>query len=180
MRILRVGFPRGGRGWLRLFLAMLGLVAVSAMAVTTQSFQLNATITPGCSVTTGSGAALGTLNFGTYSGVENRRVSAQFVPNAALSLACTPGVALSMTIDSGRNYTSVRNMQRSGGTERVAYRLYSSSSLAANSEIGVNQPVSVAYTDSNNIALPLFGAATLTGFSPAGNYSDQLTVTLSW
>lgn len=175
-----MGFPRGGRGWLRLFLAMLGLVAVSAMAVTTQSFQLNATITPGCSVTTGSGAALGTLNFGTYSGVENRRVSAQFVPNAALSLACTPGVALSMTIDSGRNYTSVRNMQRSGGTERVAYRLYSSSSLAANSEIGVNQPVSVAYTDSNNIALPLFGAATLTGFSPAGNYSDQLTVTLSW
>lgn len=175
-----MGFPRGGRGWLRLFLAMLGLVAVSAMAVTTQSFQLNATITPGCSVTTGSGAALGTLNFGTYSGVENRRVSAQFVPNAALSLACTPGVALSMTINSGRNYTSVRNMQRSGGTERVAYRLYSSSSLAANSEIGVNQPVSVAYTDSNNIALPLFGAATLTGFSPAGNYSDQLTVTLSW
>ncbi|EPJ7086182.1 Csu type fimbrial protein [Citrobacter amalonaticus] len=180
MRILSVGFQRGGRGRLRLFLAMVGLSAVPVMAVTTQSFQLNATITPGCSVTTGSGAALGTLNFGTYSGVENRQVSAQFVPNAALALACTPGVALSMTIDSGRNYTSVRNMQRAGGTERVAYRLYSASSLAANSEIGVNQPVSVVYTDSNNIALPLFGAATLTGFSPAGNYSDQLTVTLSW
>ncbi len=62
----------------------------------------------------------------------------------------------------------------------MPYRLYSSSSLAANSEIGVNQAVSVAYTNSNNIALPLFGVALLTGFSPAGNYSDQLTVTLSW
>ena len=172
-----MSFPWGGRGRLRLFLAIFGLTVVPVKAVTTQSFQLNATITPGCLVTTGSGAALGTLNFGTYSGVEKR---AQFVPNAALALACTPGVALSMTIDSGRNYTSVRNMQRSGGTDRVAYRLYSSSSLAANSEIGVNQPVSVVYTDSNNIALPLFGAATLAGFSPAGIYSDQLTVTLSW
>lgn len=131
-------------------------------------------------MTTGNGAALGTLNFGSYRGVENRRVSTQFVPNAALSLACTPGVALSMTVDGGLYYSSVRNMQRSGGTERVTYRLYSTSSLAANSEIGVNQPVSVLYTDSNNITLPLFGAATLTGFSPAGNYSDQLTVTLSW
>ncbi|HDQ2810651.1 TPA: hypothetical protein P7Z51_001093, partial [Citrobacter amalonaticus] len=49
MRILSVGFPRGGRGRLRLFLAMVGLAAVPVMAVTTQSFQLNATITPGCS-----------------------------------------------------------------------------------------------------------------------------------
>ena len=35
-------------------------------------------------------------------------------------------------------------------------------------------------TNSNNIALPLFGVALLTGFSPAGTYTDQLTVTLSW
>ncbi|WP_258041587.1 Csu type fimbrial protein [Citrobacter amalonaticus] len=149
-------------------------------AVTTQSFQLSATITPGCSVTTGSGGALGTLNFGSYSGVVTQQVNTSFVPNAALSLACTPGVALSMSIDGGRNYTTVRNMVRAGGTERVAYRLYRTASLAANSEIGVNQTISVLYSDSNNIAIPLFGAAFLTGFSPAGSYSDQLTVTLSW
>lgn len=159
---------------------MPGLLTFPVMAITTQSFQLNATITPGCLVTTGSGGALGNLNFGSYSGVDNRQVSTSFVPNAALTLACTPGVALSMTIDGGQNYSSVRNMQRSGGTERVGYRLYSSSSLAANSEIGVNQPVSVTWTDNNNIALPLFGVAFLTGFSPAGSYSDQLAVTLSW
>nr|WP_232796081.1 spore coat U domain-containing protein [Citrobacter rodentium] len=173
-------FLRGSGGWLRLFPAALAAVVSPVSAVTTQSFQLSATITPGCSVTTGSGAALGSLNFGSYSGVENRQVSSQFVPNAALTLACTPGVALSMTVDGGRYYGSVRNMQRDGGTQRVGYRLYSTSSLTANSEIGVNQPVSVTYTNSNNIALPLFGVAFLTGFSPAGNYSDLLTVTLSW
>jgi len=149
-------------------------------AVTTQSFQVSATITPGCSVAAGSGGLLGTLDFGTHNGVERGAVNTSFVPNGALSIACTPGVALSMSIDGGQHYTSVRHMQRAGGTNQVPYRLYSSSSLAANSEIGVNQAVSVAYTNSNNIALPLFGVALLTGFSPAGNYSDQLTVTLSW
>ncbi|MCS2154806.1 spore coat U domain-containing protein [Scandinavium goeteborgense] len=153
---------------------------VQALTVSTQSFKVNATITPGCSVATGSGGAMGSLNFGSYSGVKSGQVSTQFVPNASFTLACTPGVALSMSINGGQNYTTVRNMQRSGGTERVPYRLYTSSSLAANSEIGVNQNVSVAYTNGDSIALTLYGAAQLTGFSPAGNYTDQLTVTLSW
>jgi spore coat protein U-like protein len=147
--------------------------------VTSQSFKVSATIVPGCAVATGSGGLLGTLDFGTHNGVESAPVSTSFVPNGALSIACTPGVALSMSINGGQNYSSVRRMKR-----RTAptwwYRLYSSSSLAANSEIGVNQAIPVTYTNSNNIALPLFGVALLTGFSPAGTYSDQLTVTLSW
>nr|WP_258167309.1 spore coat U domain-containing protein [Scandinavium goeteborgense] len=153
---------------------------VQALTVSTQSFKVNATITPGCSVATGTGGAMGSLNFGSYSGVKSGQVSTQFVPNASFTLACTPGVALSMSINGGQNYTTVRNMQRSGGTERVPYRLYTSSSLAANSEIGVNQNVSVAYTNGDSIELTLYGAAQLTGFSLAGNYTDQLTVTLSW
>ena len=136
----------------------------------------------GCAwmLSTGTGGRFGTLNFGTRSGVESAPVSTSFVADGALSIACTPGVALSMSINGGQNYSSVRRMTRSGGTEVVGYRLYSSSSLAANSEIGVNQAIPITYTNSNNIALPLFGVALLTGFSPSGTYSDQLTVTLSW
>ncbi|MDY1039089.1 fimbrial major subunit CsuA/B family protein [Enterobacteriaceae bacterium RIT714] len=169
-------------GKLRIFFALICALchATSTQAVTSQPFQVSATIVPGCSVTAGSGGLLGTLNFGTLSGVATGQVSTSFVPNGSLSIACTPGVALSMSIDGGQHYASVRRMQRASGTETVGYRLYSSSSLAANSEIGVNQAVPVTYTNSNNIALPLFGVALLTGFSPAGTYSDQLTVTLSW
>ena len=156
------------------------MLVPAAGAVTSQSFQVSATIVPGCAVSTGSGGVFGTLDVGTHNGVESAPVSTSFVPNGALSIACTPGVALSMSINGGQNYSSVRRMKRSGGTEVVGYRLYSSSSLAANSEIGVNQAIPVTYTNSNNIALPLFGVALLTGFSPAGTYSDQLTVTLSW
>lgn len=156
------------------------MLVPAAGAVTSQSFKVSATIVPGCAVSTGSGGVFGTLDFGTHNGVESAPVSTSFVPNGALSIACTSGVALSMSINGGQNYSSVRRMKRSEGTEVVGYRLYSSSSLAANSEIGVNQAIPVTYTNSNNIALPLFGVALLTGFSPAGTYSDQLTVTLSW
>lgn len=72
-----------------------------AQAVTTQSFLVAATITPGCSVTAGTGGVLGSLNFGTRSGVATGQVSTSFVPNGSLSIACTPGVSLSMSIDGG-------------------------------------------------------------------------------
>lgn len=174
---------RGKRGSLRVIsgLLLFGMWASQvAFAVTTQTFTVGATITPGCSVVSGSGGALGSLNFGTRTGVQSGQVTASFVPNASLSLGCTPGVALSMSINGGQNYSTVRNLQRSGGTDRVPYRLYTSSTLAATTEIGVNQSVSVAYNNSNSISLAIFGAAQLTGFSPAGTYTDQLTVTLSW
>ncbi|HCM9485668.1 TPA: spore coat protein U domain-containing protein [Enterobacter kobei] len=176
------GLRKRAEGNVQPFFALIaGLLLIPAAgAVTSQSFKVSATIVPGCAVATGSGGLLGTLDFGTHNGVESAPVSTSFVPNGALSIACTPGVALSMSINGGQNYSSVRRMKRSGGTELVPYRIYSSSSLAANSEIGVNQAIPVTYTNSNNIALPLFGVALLTGFSPAGTYSDQLTVTLSW
>lgn len=156
------------------------IIALPASAVMTQSFQVGATITPGCSVASGSGGLFGTLNFGSHSGVENGIASNALIPDTSLALACTPGVALSMTIDGGKNYTSVRNMVRTGSTEAVPYRLYTSGALTANTEIMVNQAVAVTYSNSNNITLPIYGAAQLTGFSPAGTYTDQLTVTLSW
>lgn len=163
------------------FSAILALaLSSSAWAITTQTFEVTAKIVAGCSVTTGTGGALGVLNFGTRSGVATGQVSTQFVPNAALSLACTPNTPLSMKINGGGNYTTVRNLLRSGGTQQLPYRLYSSSSLAANTEIARDGVVSIAYTDSNNITLPLYGVVQLSGFSPAGSYTDQLTVTLTW
>jgi spore coat protein U-like protein len=156
------------------------MIALPASAVTTQSFQVGATITPGCSVASGTGGIFGSLNFGSHTGVENGVRSSALLPDTSLALACTPGVALSMTIDGGKNYTTVRNMVRTGSTEAVPYRLYTSGALTANTEILVNQAVAITYSNSNNITLPIFGAAQLTGFSPAGTYTDQLTVTLSW
>lgn len=158
---------------------LLGCAPV-AHAITTQSFQVSASIVPGCAVSSGSGGVYGTLNFGAYSGTSSAAAQVAFTANGALSIACTPGVALSMSIDGGQHYTTQRRLVRGGGSDAVPYRLYSNSNLSAASEIGVNQSVSVSYSNSNNITLPIYGVAQLTGFSPAGVYSDQLSVTLSW
>lgn len=151
-----------------------------AQAITRQTFDVTATLVAGCSVTSGTSGVLGSLNFGTRSGVASGQVSAQVVPNASLSLICTQNTPLSMKINGGNYYDTVRHLQRSGGTQQLVYRLYSSSSLAANTEIGLNQSVPITYTDGNNISLPLYGVVQLSGFSPAGSYTDQLTVTLTW
>lgn len=170
--------------WWAAYLFLPGVLALvfcpDVQAIKEQNFDVTATIVPGCAITTGTSGALGVLNFGTRSGVATGQVSTQLVPNASFTLACTPNTALSMKINGGGNYTTVRHLLRSGGTQVLPYRLYSSSSLAANSEIGLNQSVSIAYTDSNNITLPLYGVVQLSGFSPAGSYTDQLTVTLTW
>lgn len=65
----------GAEGFLQPFLVLISalLCVTPAAAVTTQSFQVSATITPGCSVTAGTGGVLGTLNFGTHTGVEKIR-----------------------------------------------------------------------------------------------------------
>ncbi|MCK8295995.1 spore coat U domain-containing protein, partial [Erwinia amylovora] len=94
-------------------------------------------------------------------------------------LACTPGTALSMSINGGSHYASgSRTLQRTGGTNRVAYSLYSNAGLTT--AIPVNQRVALSYSNANNIILPVDGHLPVTGVNTAGSYTDTLTVTLSW
>ena len=113
------GLRKRAEGRVQPFFALIvGLLLIPAAgAVTSQSFKVSATIVPGCAVATGSGGLLGTLDFGTHNGVESAPVSTSFVPNGALSIACTPGVALSMSINGGQNYSTVRRMKRSNGAD---------------------------------------------------------------
>ena len=148
---------------------------VSLLALTSQSFLVSATITPGCLVS-GGVTNYGNLAFGSYSAL------ATSAPSVALSsgvtLQCTPGVALSMTVDGGLYNSSGRRMQLNSGTAKVAYQLFSDAAFSQS--IGVSQSVSVAYGDANNIVLPIYGRVQLPGNTPGGTYSDTLQVQLSW
>ena len=46
--------------------------------------------------------------------------------------------------------------------------------------LGIGQSVNVAYSDANNINLPIYGRVQLPGNQPGGTYSDVLQVQLSW
>lgn len=148
---------------------------VSLLAVTSQSFQVSATITPGCLVASG-GTNYGSLAFGSYSALATSTASVALTSSVVLQ--CTPGVTLSMTVDGGLYNSGGRRMQLNSGTAKVAYQLFSDAALSQS--IVVGQSVNVAYSNANNITLPIYGRVQLPGNTPGGTYSDTLQVQLTW
>lgn len=162
----------------------LGLITLiasyNAQALPTQTFQVSAAIVAGCVISGSNTGVFGALNFGTRSGVQTAAISASFVQSSTVNIACTPGTALSMSINGGSNYTTTRNLKLTNFSNTLAYRLFTNASFSAASEIPVNQNVALSYSNANNITLPIYGLLQLSGVQRAGSYSDTLTVTLSW
>lgn len=144
-------------------------------AVTSQSFQVSATITAGCLVV-GGVSNYGSLNFGSQSALATGTV--QVALTGGVQLQCTPGVTMNMTVDGGQYNSSGRHLQLTTGSNRVAYQLFRDA--AYSQSLGIGQSVAVAYTDANNIRLPIYGQVQLPGNQPGGTYSDVLQVQLSW
>ena len=160
--------------------AALGLLCAISLplplaAVTSQSFEVSATVTAGCLVT-GGVSNYGSLDFGTHSALATNTV--QVPLSGGVQLQCTPGVTLNMTVDGGQYNSSGRHMQLNSGSDRVAYQLFRDAAFSQS--LGIGQSVTVAYSDANNISLPIYGQVQLPGDQPGGIYSDVLQVQLSW
>lgn len=167
-------------GLMRPLCLVLLTVSAGSAALPTQTFQVTASIVNGCVISGTNTSLFGTLDFGSHPGVGSRSVSASYVQNSTLNLACTPGTTLSMSIDGGSNYTTTRNLRVTNNSNLVSYTLYSSATHSATSAIPVNQNVALSYSNANTITLPIFGLLQLSGVNRAGTYSDTLRVTLSW
>ncbi len=152
--------------------------SLSAWSLPTSTFQVSASIVAGCVISGTNTGVFGTLNFGSQSGVASNSVSASFVQSSTITLACTPGTPLSMSISGGSNYTTTRNLKHTSNTNNVPYTLYTNASLTT--PIPVNSAVALSYSNANNITLPIYGLLKLPGPTRAGVYTDTLTVTLSW
>ncbi|AZD09276.1 Sigma-fimbriae uncharacterized subunit [Pseudomonas chlororaphis] len=144
-------------------------------AVTSQSFQVSATVVAGCLVV-GGVSNYGNLNFGSQSALSTSTL--QVALANSVQLQCTPGVTLNMSVDGGQYNSSGRHMQLDGGSARVAYQLFRDAAFSQS--LGIGQSVAVAYSDANNISLPIYGQVQLPGNQPGGTYSDVLQVQLSW
>ena len=165
----------------RTFCALLGLAAwvapATLTAATTSTFQVSAQVVAGCLVVGGS-SNYGELNFGTFSALVSGTPTIA-LSAASVSLQCTPGVTLRMSIDAGRNPGSGgRNLKRNAGSQLLAYQLFSDAGLSQ--PLGIDQIVAVNYSDANAIKLPVYARAQLTGKVPAGSYTDVVQVVLTW
>lgn len=152
-------------------------VSASVQGDLASTFQVSAQVVAGCLVL-GGVSNYGTLDFGSYSALQSGPVSTA-LSGTTVTLQCTPGVALNMSIDAGQNSASAsRNLKRNTGTQLVAYQLFRDAGLSQ--ALGINQSVAVTYSDANAIKLPVYARAQLTGNLPAGNYTDVVQVVLTW
>jgi len=155
-----------------------------AMADTTTSFQVSATVVSGCEINgslASGGEALGRyglLDFGSHSSLSRDTVSTAIAADAGLTLSCTPGVALSMALGAGQHGSAVRNMQAAGSGALLPYRLYRDAGFS--NEMQIDQAYAVTFADPEAIALPIYGRAVLSGDKPPDTYSDTIVLTLSW
>ncbi|OLL32713.1 hypothetical protein BTH42_05515 [Burkholderia sp. SRS-W-2-2016] len=152
--------------------------SASLQAATTTTFQVSAQITAGCQVNNGaiSNPSFGTLDFGSHPATETGTADASLSATSGITISCTPGVNMSMTVGSGQNYGTARNMAY--GSNLIPYRIYRDAGFA--SEYAPASSYAISYTDPDNIVLPIFAVATLSGSNPPGVYQDTVTVTLSW
>lgn len=138
--------------WRRALLACGLAIPLPLSAVPSQSFQVSATITPGCLIV-GGGSNYGALAYGSYSALATNTVTAALT--GGVTLQCTPGVTLNMSVDGGLHNSAGRNLQLNTGSARVAYQLFRDAAFSQS--LGISQSVSVAYSDANNISLPIYG-----------------------
>ena len=163
---------------LRSAAACLGMgLALPLGAATISTFVVSAQVVAGCLVVGGT-SNYGVLNFGTQSALSSALLSTS-LGGTTVTFQCTPGVAVSMSLDGGQNSASgTRNLRRTGGTQLLAYQLYRDANYSQS--LGIGQSVPVSYSDPTAIKLPVYGRTQLSGTQPAGTYTDVVQVTVSW
>jgi len=163
----------------RLAMALAAVATVSPMpldAALSSTFLVNATIQAGCLVV-GGVTNYGALSFGSFSALATTTANTA-LSGTTVTLQCTPGVALTMSIDGGQNNNGNRNLKRGSGSNLLSYQLFRDA--AYSQTLGINQTVTVAYSDPTAIKLPVYARAQLAGNLPAGSYTDVLQVTLTF
>lgn len=168
-------------GFPHLLIPLLLLFSRSGWSLPTKPVEVKASIVNGCLVSGSQPGVLGTLDFGTLPGINatTATATAAFMLSSTITLACTPGTQLKMSVNGGDNFANAsRNLKLSNHTDLVAYALYTNASYTT--AVPVDGELPVPLINANNITLPIYGRLQISGARRAGTYSDTLTVTLSW
>lgn len=159
----------------------LGALASGAHAATaTGTMNVSASVTASCKI-----QSIGAIAFGAYDPA-NVNASSPLTAAGNISVSCTKGDAVSVTLDQGANALTgstcaAPTRQMANGTNMLGYAVYSDTGYTK--AWGCDATNTVSFTSA--------GAATPTQLStygkvpggqdvPAGNYSDTVTVSVSF
>ncbi len=147
----------------------LGLAAVAALAsapafaaTTSGTVDVTLNVDNACSLTTAA------IDFGTVSDFATARTS-----NSLTTLKCTPNAVATVTVSNGANVNGTQRRLKSG-TNFVDYNLTDASNTAW-------PAAGLSFTGTGaDVSLGLKGVVPVQTAKPAGAYSDQVTITVTY
>ncbi len=144
--------------------------------------QIRIQIVNGCLLNSSAsnGVNVGTLNFGSIFNTNVVRDVTTGTGSGSIELRCTPGITAKITLGAGLYGSGVSNrkMRITPGTATLNYQLYTS---AARTTVWDDVTgISIAISDSSTKTFPVYGRIPVQTTPASGNYSDQITVTLSY
>lgn len=156
-------------------LVLAGLVgASSAFAGTaTSNFQVTATVAATCTVSSTS------VSFGTI----NPAATGTATATGGISATCTKSTPYTLAVNAGSGTFASRTMSgaTSGNTDKLAYNLYKDSGYTTVLGDGTNSTSTIASTGTGAAqSFTTYGSLALNQYITPDNYSDNLTVTLSY
>lgn len=161
------------RSFIPLFLAAaLAPCAAYAAGSDTDSFEVRATVLASCDIIATD------LAFGNYDPVVASNLDAE----TTLSVTCTNGtpyyVGMSLGNGSGASMAT-RRMTKSGGTQTLNYTLYQDTQRSVLwGNTGADRLSGTGNGTANT--LHLYGRVPMQQTAPAGAYTDNIVVTVSW
>lgn len=146
--------------------------ATSSLAATaTGTFTSQMTITAECKVQSAS-----TLDFGSYGVLDLARTA-----SSAIGVQCTNGQGYSISLDGGNGSsgtTTTRTMEK--GAEAINYTIWQNSGHSQNWGTS-GAEVMTSLTGNGSVqSYPVYGVVPIQATPSAGNYTDTVTITVTY
>ncbi|MDX5629272.1 MULTISPECIES: spore coat U domain-containing protein [unclassified Brenneria] len=170
----------------RLSLLPIVLFSLPAAAVTvSDTFTVSADIEKGCAFGRDVNASqpdMGAIDFGTLSAPAATVDVASTVGGGSIVVTCTPGIAVSIELDYGLHGGDGerRYVMNTTGSALLPYQLYRDAARTqvwGSDDLAMSISSFPATTQTYTVYARYFGASSL---PPAGEYTDSITVSLSY
>lgn len=154
-----------------------------------QAFTLSATIVKGCTLGSGSTdvSTFGAISFGNITTLTSPVSIGSSAGAGSVVLKCTPGVSVSLALDSGLNVSGSIGAGRlmkitGGGAATLSYQLYQDTGYSTIWGNGSNGGTLQSFTASGAIQTFTIYARlfSMAGLPASGQYSDTVTVTITY
>lgn len=155
--------------------------ALNDLTKTASATTVQLEIVNGCLLNNSSAnATLGTLDFGQVYNLNAQKDAVSTSGNGTIELRCTPGTTAKITLNAGLYGSDVNNrkMKLTTGAATLNYQLYTAANRTTVWDNSTG--VSVTFVSDATQSFPIYARIPVQTTPQSGQYSDQVTVTITY